>query len=65
MKLTEVFEKLAWGVSTAVILYAGSQLRAITQSVSDLNTNVAVILEKVSNQQKQIDFLQQTKMDKH
>lgn len=49
------FERIAFGAMTAVVLYAGLQLKEMSSNVQLLNTSVAVLIEK----EKAIEFSHQ------
>lgn len=48
----EWFDKISWALMTGVAIYAAAQLDKLGQSVSQLNTNVAVLVTQVSSQEK-------------
>lgn len=52
MKFKTFLEEAAWALMGVVGLYAASQLKELTASVAALNTNVAVLIERVSSQDK-------------
>lgn len=57
MKFSVFFDKLAWGAITGVALYAAGQLQKMSESVSQLNTNIAVIVTKMQAYESQSDDL--------
>ncbi|MFN8741519.1 MAG: hypothetical protein ACK5YR_16460 [Pirellula sp.] len=40
------FERIAFGAMTAIIFYAGIQLKEMNSNVQSLNTSVAILIEK-------------------
>ena len=52
MGFGEIFDKVAWSLICAVALYAANQLKEMSASVSQLNVNVSVLVERVTNQEK-------------
>lgn len=51
------FDRLAWGAMTAICFYVAAQIKDMTSSVQELNKNFAVLVERVSNQQGQLNNL--------
>ena len=51
----QVFDRLAWGSMTVICFYAATQIKDMAASVQDLNKNFAVMVERVSNQQGQLN----------
>ena len=49
------FERVAFGAMTAVVFYAGLQLKEMSTNIQILNTSVAILIEK----EKAIEFSQQ------
>lgn len=52
MTFKDAFERSALFIMTGVAIYAASQLKELSLSVSELNTNVAVLVERVTTQEK-------------
>lgn len=48
------FDKIAWACITAIGLYAATTLKDMSTSILTLNTNTAVIIEKVGTQAETI-----------
>lgn len=53
----QVVDKVFWALLTGAAVFVASKVNALTDSVSQLNSSVAVIIERTGNQQKTIDFL--------
>lgn len=53
----EVFDRVAWAAITAICFYAATQINDMAVSVQELNKNFAVLVERVSNQQGQLNDL--------
>lgn len=49
MTFGEVFDKAAWTIMSGVAVYASTQLEKMSASVSQLNTNVAVLVQRVTS----------------
>lgn len=41
------FDRLAWGAITAICIYAASQLQKMSESIYELNKNLAVVVSKM------------------
>jgi cell division protein FtsL len=54
----QVVDKIFWGLITATAVFVATKVNTLTDSVSQLNSSVAVIIERTGNQQKQMDALQ-------
>lgn len=52
--LTDLIEKGFWAILTGISGYAVVQLREISESINQLNTNVAVILKENESQNREI-----------
>lgn len=52
-KFDEFWNKIGWACMTAVALYASSQLQKLSESVSQLNTNIAVIVTRLQAYESQ------------
>lgn len=62
MNFRDFFDKLGWAAMTGVALYAAAQIKEMNQSVSNLNINVAVLVQRLASseeQQKRIDARQE------
>lgn len=57
IKFRQVFDRIAWAAMTAICFYAAGQIRGMAESVQELNKNFAVMVERVSNQQGQLNQL--------
>jgi hypothetical protein len=51
------FDKLAWGAITAVCIFAATQLQKMSDSIIDLNKNLAVLISRMDYNEKQIKIL--------
>lgn len=58
-KLSRIIERLAWAALTIIAYYAADKLKEMSVSIVALNTNVAVLIEKVSNQNDKISSLEE------
>jgi len=47
------FNKVAWSAITIVIVYAATKLDKLSESVTDLNRNLAVVVYQLQNVEKQ------------
>lgn len=47
------FDKIAWGAFTAIALYAAGQLQDMSDSITDLNKNLAVMVSKMESFDRQ------------
>jgi hypothetical protein len=52
-KFEGFFDRIGWGLLTAVAVYASTQLAKLSESVSQLNTNIAVIVTKMNGYEMQ------------
>lgn len=57
LKFRQVFDRVAWAAMTVICFYAAGQIREMATSVQELNKNFAVLVERVSNQQGQLNGL--------
>lgn len=55
MMFSQFLERIAWGMIVGVVIYAATQLKEMSQSISQLNGSMLVIIEKAKNQ----EYLQQ------
>lgn len=55
MIFSQFLERIAWGMIVGVVIYAATQLKEMSQSISQLNGSMLVIIEKAKNQ----EYLQQ------
>ena len=51
-------------IITGCIVYGVGVMSKLQASVENLNVNVAVVIERVANHEKEIERLERTKMDK-
>lgn len=51
----QVVDKIFWGLLTGAAVFVATKVNTLTDSVSQLNASVAVIIERTGNQQKIID----------
>lgn len=49
------FDKVSWFAITAVAIYVASQLNAMSTSVTSLNQNIAVMVQKIQYTEKTLD----------
>lgn len=57
MKFSDFVDKIFWGLITGISLYASTQLQKMSESVSLLNTNIAVIVTKMQAYESQSEEL--------
>jgi len=53
----QVVDKIFWGMMTGAAVFVATKVNSLTDSVSQLNASVAVIIERTGNQQKAVDAL--------
>lgn len=51
MKFSEAFKNLAIAAMTAIALYVATKIEDMTTSIAQLNTNVALLIQKVDGAQ--------------
>ena len=51
----EVYDRVSWGAMTLICFYVAKQIKDMAESVQELNKNFAVLVERVSNQQGQLN----------
>jgi len=55
MTFEQFFDKMAWLIITGVGVYASTQLRTMSENISDLKTNTAVLIERVGTHSTKLD----------
>lgn len=55
LKFGDVVDRVFWSFILAIAAYVANQAGAINKNISELNEKVAVVLEKVANQEKRND----------
>jgi hypothetical protein len=58
MKFRDVFDRVAWASMTFVAAFAANEVREMRKSVTTLNVNVALLVERTGTQGKMIDDLE-------
>ncbi len=52
MTFSQFIERIAWGAIAGIVLYAATQLKEMSQSITQLNGSMLVVIEKAKNQEQ-------------